>query len=264
MALRCLCLFFLTCFIPSASGGFVIGAYDSVRAGSFSVFSLGISAIIESSITDSTVIGTPELTDTFLQGIDVLLLTSNYSFISHVSPLTASERSALLGFIMNGGGVVATTSDAPSFTEPFDVVIGRDSGPLASTSTVPNPSASPVTDGPFGIITTYTTNLFGGVNNIFSDLGSMATPIGFNGHGSPTLAVIEESAYGPGSGRVVLFADPETALESLFHGNGLVLNAIVYVAVPEVSASMLVSGSLPLVLARRIARRTRSYRRVSA
>jgi hypothetical protein len=227
----------------------VIGAYNEARAGSYSIFNLGAAAALQMQLPGTTFVGTPTLTPAFFDQIDVLLFTANLAFSSSISPLTTSERSALLQFVGGGGGVVASTSHYPSFSEPFDVVIDYNSSPLTANSVVPDPNISPVTDGPYGTITSFPMNLFGGVNHFFVDLGAYAEPIAFNGLGQPTLAVIPESKISPGSGRIVLFADPEVGLASvLLQNNGLVPNAIVYVAVPEASTSAMSAGVCVLAM----------------
>ena len=247
-----------------AYAGIVIGAYDSNRVDGWSVFNLGIADFIPRVIPGSSFVGTPTLTPEFLSGIDVLVLTSNDSFSTSTYPLAASERAALLDFIKSGHGVVAVTSDEPSFTEPFGMAIGRDQRTAARISTVPDPSISPVTSGPYGTITSFTMDLFGGYNNIFTSLGPYSQAIAFNGYGLPTLAVIQENVVAPGSGRVVLFADPESVLDSFNKADGLILNSIVYAAgVPEASSVVMLCTTmivaLPIYLAI-CAKRKRSSR----
>lgn len=238
---RILIVTFIALCIEYANAGIVIGAFDATRTSTYSLKNLGLADLITSRISGSSFVEGPMLTDSFLSGLDVLVLTSNTSFTTSSSPLTPSEQAALLTYIGHGGGVVAVTSDEPSFMAPFGMVISRDSRSNANHSSIPNYLTNPISNGPYGTTSTFTTDVFGGANNIFATLGPYAHGIGFNSYGLPTLAQIDENVISPGSGRVVLFADPESALESFITSNGLALNAIAYVAVPETSTMVMMS-----------------------
>ena len=201
----------------------IIGGFNSTRAGGLGV-SDGSSlnsfrANLAGSLPLATVAGTATLTDTFFDGIDVALLSSPSSSSSAVSPLTWNEQEALQRFVLSGGGaVVLVDSDAfaggassaanNSFLAPFGMhVTGTDCG---ANATFANPSASAVTSGPFGTLSTATIVCAGW----FDTLGPATAYGTLTTNGQPFLAVIPPGALAPGSGPVVLLSseDIETDL----------------------------------------------------
>jgi hypothetical protein len=74
--------------------------------------------------------------------------------------------------------------------------------------------------------------------------------------GNPTVIAIAENVLGPGSGRVVLFSDAGIAAQSSQQNDGLLTNAVAYVAVPETSTfSLLGAASIVLFGFTRVRRR---------
>ncbi|MFO0944626.1 MAG: hypothetical protein U1D30_01575 [Planctomycetota bacterium] len=79
-------------------------------------------------------------------------------------------------------------------------------------------------------------------------------------NGNPVLMGISSSELSLGSGKVVFFSDAGTAVGSIRSNDGLLLNAIHYVAVPELSSLTLVSLPMVVSLAMIVRRKARGHR----
>jgi hypothetical protein len=117
----------------------------------------------------------------------------------------------------------------------------------------------PVAIGPFGTITNFTIDPIGSAH-AFVSIGPYATVIGRSLNGAPSILGIAENAISPGSGRVVLFSDATEFGWSWLQRDGMNLNTIQYVAVPESSTLMLCSITSLFVGLGPIARRRMASR----
>lgn len=198
---------------------FVVGGFDASRGGFYSFPSGTFLNQARSSLTTNfpgvSFVEFSTLTPAALAGVDVLVISSASSNTSHVTPLSTAEQSALLGFVQGGGrlilfpdndsfGGAETPAANESLIDPFDMNIA---GTLSGTviASVGSPSASPITSGPFGIISSFSQNYSGGL----TDLGPLAASLATNSFGS-ALAVVQSRAISSGSGRVVVFTDINT------------------------------------------------------
>ncbi|MDH3445354.1 MAG: hypothetical protein OEN50_15620, partial [Deltaproteobacteria bacterium] len=152
------------------------------------------------------------LTTGTVNGIDILIISSTTSNTSHFTPLTTSEQNVLFDFAQGGGcaillpdnstfGGAGTPAANESLIDPFGLDIGG-TLPGKVLATVPNPSVSTITNGPFGVVSSFSQNVPGGLTN----LGSFASSLAVNPLGD-ALAVIEAGVLGPRSGRVVIYSD---------------------------------------------------------
>jgi hypothetical protein len=222
----------------------VVGTFDLARGG---IGSFVPTPAIELYSPGLTVTTTSELTPAYLATIDVLLIGGQFSDTTTVSPLSASEQSALFNFVSAGGnfgflgereGQGGPTGDASreSFLDPFGIdTMGNSS---ATSATFTNP-LHPVADGPFGTITQYGLNGSGWYDNLGPYAVALATEDDTN---QPVLLVIESGIISPTSGRVLLGADSSTEVNAPL----ALANSVAYL-VPVPEPSSLVLGALGLV-----------------
>ncbi|MCZ6916792.1 MAG: hypothetical protein O7I93_08450 [Gemmatimonadetes bacterium] len=195
----------------------VIAGFDAARGGAFS---LGGGSFVDEAIAslethgNVTIMPFFELTAAALAGADMVILFSATGNISHIKKLSAVEQQVLLEFVGGGGCAILgpnndsfggpTTGDANnSLIAPFGMEINFTVGGTVSVQVLR--TASPVTDGPFGTVTTFK-QLFPGV---FTELGP-ATSLAVSQHGDAALAVIERHTLSAGAGPVVVYSDIST------------------------------------------------------
>lgn len=246
--------------VPSLAHGLVTGGFDYSRGGGGSLRdgagTADLRADLKSSFPDVTFAASNTLTDSYLNSVDVLYLQAAAGDIMPITPLNSTEQTSLLKFVKSGGGVLILGDASPwfdvasnSMLSPFGVhLTGWIDGPSINV-TVTN-MASPVTNGPFGAVTSYRTWYPGW----FDSLGTKATSLArIDSNGQSTLAQIDRGALSPGSGTVVLSSD--TSL--IFYGPDspnmrITKNAIAFVApssVPEPSTVLLLGSILASLVA---------------
>ena len=148
-----------------------------------------------------------------LAGVQVLIIGSGTGYDTDTTALSSSEQSALLNFVQHGGRAIisvnndtfagsSTSTVNNSYISPFGLhVTGTRTGiQLASVTS----TSSPVTNGPFGLVSSIQTYYPGWLDNLGSNANSLAT---LNFNGQPMLAVINPGTLGPGSGGVVIYSD---------------------------------------------------------
>jgi len=185
------------------------GAHSIAEGSSFSTLRTAIlAAFPEVTITQSDV-----LTDAYLSSIDILLISSATGNQSVITPLTSDEQNAVRSFVEEGGHALllaendslAPDADAAneSVIDPFGLDI---KGTLSSIRgvTVTDPPAHPVTNGPFGQISSFTLQYPGWFNNLGPYATSLAT---LDDNGESALAVINQKVITPTSGVCVFFSD---------------------------------------------------------
>lgn len=243
-----------------------VGTFDAARAGQLAFGSSAQTSETRTSITGAfsgaTFVETSTLSASFLSGVNVVMLASPTSGNSAITPLSASEQSALRAFVDGGGSaVIFVDNDSfdggnsdpanESLIDPFGFdVVGTTFG--SSGITALNTS-NPITGGPFGTVPTSTFHFTG----FFDQLGpggvNVANVDAFNNSG---VAYVPRGTYGLGSGAVVLFSDTSFVYNGFTSASGhrLVNNALAYAAVPEPGTLLALSAGL-VTLARRRARR---------
>ena len=166
----------VTCHSAHATG-VVVGGFDAARGGFESLASGEDSALandISTAYPGTTFDFTGTLTPSFLSGVQVVILGVATTDESAVTPLSSSEQSALLNFVLGGGTALifadnstfastAPTTNA-SFVSPFGATI---TGTLGGGQTAPiiNPTG-PLTS-PYPV-----TAFFGNFTGYFSNIGS--------------------------------------------------------------------------------------------
>lgn len=204
--------------VPNIAEAQRIGSFDESRQ---SDASFGAGAFydqardaIRSVFPNVTFTVTPVITAEFLGAVDVFVFGSAKGCCSAITPLSQAEQGALADFVRLGGVLVMhVDNDAfdpiavavhASMLSPFGLSAG---GTVFGTvqATVPSPALSPITSGPFGVVTAFS-EVFPGA---FTELGA-ATPLAFNPLG-PSLAVLNPGdpipVVGIIDGRVILLAE---------------------------------------------------------
>ena len=208
------------------------GGFDAHRAASTALITGGSMAqlrdVLNLNLNNPILTETRTLTDQYLATIDVLIISSWDRAIL----LTQDEQDAMLNFVLNGGALLSFQENghwsginSQNSNESFVDIFGMDMTPSQNcgnaTVTITNTS-HPVTNGPFGMITSFPLVCTGWYTN----MGPHAECLGTHTHGCG-LAVIDPGVISPGSGGVILIPDGNGAtsagLESI---TTLLLNGI--------------------------------------
>jgi hypothetical protein len=168
---------------------------------------------------------TSTLTPAYLGTIGALIISVGFTNASGITPLSASEQSALLGFVEAGGTALLFTDNGTfsgnasainsSFPAPFGLSAAGTLNGLQS-STIVN-AANPVVHGIDGTATSFDTNFPGW----FSSLGSAEELATLSANGEPDLAFLAPGALGVGSGAVVFFSDGNNLAGEPAGGSGI-------------------------------------------
>jgi hypothetical protein len=232
-------------YVPGAAA-LTIGTFDVDRGGIGSLLSddrAEIRQAVIASFFDVTVDGAPVLTEVWANTHDVLWLDSVNEALVAIEPLSVDEQQVLGQFVLNGGGVIIfTDTDYFAVTNlsllaPFGLV---SEGSLTGNQhvTVTDPSASPVTDGVFGLVADYGT----GYPGWYAELGDYAVSLAtLDANDQIHLAFIDGEVMGAGAGGAVFMADHRT--DSI----PLMLNAIMAVSDAAIPTAV-GEGAPPLLL----------------
>jgi hypothetical protein len=229
--------------------GLVIGTFDTTRSSTANVasgpYAEEARAAIATNFPGSSFLTSPTLTPQFLSQINILLITADKTDTVGITPLSASEQTAMVNYVIAGGSAFLLAdgyflTSAQSLVSPFGVTL-VDDGKSGYQSVTPTTHLHPVINGPFGDTTQIT--MYGA--GLFTNLGPHAVSLAtMDSTHQPVLATIESHALGSSSGRVILMADSTTFADS---GDGgfftehktLFLNSMQYLAVPEPSGWVL-------------------------
>lgn len=214
-----------------------VGTFDDTRTGGMSFatspsFSQARAALLNK-FSKTNIETFPALTTQAVQDLQLLILHVLRGNRQQMVPLSAEERQVLLTFVANGGTVLIMTDHVDfsnanqSFLAPFNMAsrgVIRD----VSTITVSNPSLYTITNGRFGLVTSFTQSWSGG----FSRVPSNARRIAGNPQGD-ALVIFEPRSISNVSGAVALFSDVSSFIDDkatgLFADNEtLFLNTIDY------------------------------------
>lgn len=241
-SLSAVLLLLLAAAFPAAAQT-AIGCWNTTRAGTWSLSDGSDVSSFRSAVTSAfpgmKFSPTSTLTSAYLSKIDVLIIAVPTGGFSDTTPLSSSEQTALLNFVIAGGrALIFTDNDTAasngstvnnSYVNPFGVTATGTLNSNPESVTVTNPSASPVTNGFMGTVSSYNTGWPGWYSSLGSYASSLAT---LDANGETALAVIPPGGINAGSGAVVMFSD------STYLANGyldsamqsLTLNAIAYSA----------------------------------
>jgi len=208
---------------PAAvAGPRVIGGWNAARGGDMSVITGGCTTSFRAELTAlfpaAELRGTSTLTNSFLAGVDVLIISVfNDCGGSAVTPLTIPEQAALINFVQNGGTAVLLcetntgdfVSTNASYLDPFGVSAAG-SG-LTGVVSIVVPGGDPISNGPAALLPSFT--IFAGTD--FPVLGSNAAELGLGPAAAPGLVWVPPNRLAPGSGAVVMLGD-STSIQNGF------------------------------------------------
>jgi len=197
--------------------GPVIAGWDAARGGIFSLASGSSMSQARTSAAaafpTATITGVNTLSSATLANVDALVISTAFDNVTAISALTTAEQNALLAFVLAGGCVVLLPeNDANAgfppvnqgLVAPFGMTVGGAFLGGQTTATVTSPSATTLTNGRFGLVSTFQQNFPGAVTG----LGPNGSVLATNTVGN-ALAVIYQGALGTGSGPVIVFPDTQ-------------------------------------------------------
>ncbi len=257
----------------SPAWAIILGTFGAPRVTDASIATGSMTSMLRNSLYSnfpgSTIVTSPTLTPAFLSGIDVLAIASDKTPYGGITPLSASEQSALVDYVLNGGSALLIAEGIPNFAaaaqsmiSPFGLTMADD-GLSGYTAALPVDPNHPIFSGPFGV-QNYVEFLAGVV---FPDLGPYATALAnLPQTGQTAVAIIERHAMGPHSGAVVIVGDANFLENSEYFGGlfpvheHFYLNTLAYLAaVPEPSTwALALVGLAALIGMRRAAGRRMS------
>lgn len=180
-----------------------------------------------------------------------VVIMSPIDNINPISALTTSEQTALLNFVKAGGFAIIATDAGyipsfdvtnASFLNPFGLVVtGTDQG----SATVINPTGNPISNGPFGLVTSLTgiaAGPYSTVPVIYNPLIQLSAGAAGGGYFAP-------GALSANSG-AVLFLSDANFINSSFSVPGnykLISNFVTYAMVPEPSTLSLLFIGLGVI-----------------
>ncbi len=236
--------------VTSAHASIVVGGFGPVRGGDASLAGGSLvsqfSASLDASFPGSTVATSETLNSSYLDGIDVLILTNVRTSTSRIDePLSAVEQNALVQFVDGGGGLLLLADNAgqddefastdDSLLSPFGFdASGRVGGVVQAQESGLTRS---VISGPFGSASTFNTGVPGTLSALPDNAIVAAT---LDAPDAPaTVAVIPPRRRSATSGGIVVFSDFSLSADFLFEvGNSndvLLKNAIDYVVSPPLA-----------------------------
>ena len=211
----------------SSNSSLKVGAFNGTRGGDFSLSNgsngAAMKAAILSSFPGATIVGTNTLDAAFLSTVNVVWLNSVATNTSSTSPLSAAEQLALQNFVNAGGGAILFGEhnffNDTCLLSPFGLATdSSNDGVIAGTITN---LAHPLTAGPFGNVTTISSNFSGNLTSL-----GAATSLGtWNSSGLSALAALNS-----GAGKVVVLTDVNLYADRLAAADNskLLLNALAF------------------------------------
>jgi len=232
-------------------GGWVVGSFNEARGGFDSLDDPGQAqqkALISFLHPEVTYSSTSTLTSAYLSTVNTMIIGDGFDASHTIAALSASEQSALLQFVSNGGNLVVFTENSN-----YDLANGAASrasliGPFGLTTTgwIVNDTAQivalthPIANGPGGPLSHFDLHNTGWLTS----LGPYAHTIAIETvTGMPVMAAIERGAISPTSGRAVFLTDSSVFDDGFVFGPVLAANLVGYL-IPEPSSVIL--GSLGL------------------
>ena len=221
-----------------------IGGFDVLRGGRISLAEGDLTQRLREELLcafpNTVLSGAPELTTSYLQTLDVLILASTFDPGSATVPLSSSEQNALLQYVLAGGTAIIfvdndsfagqpTSSIAnQSLISPFGMHVTGTVAQFPAPVRVSAPKASRVTNGSFGMIESF--NMYpGGWFDVVGPQARSLAVLATTAHQDEcVLAVIPRGTLGPSSGTVVLWADASIVFNQFFFdvNRRLINNAI--------------------------------------
>ena len=217
-------------YLPlTSSSSLVIGAFNSVRGGTYGLFdgagAAAMRAQILANFPGATILGTDTLTSTFLSMVNVVWLNSVSSDLTVTSPLSLTEQAALQSFVTAGNGAIVFGENADfddsTLLSPFGLTTTGTT--VSITSGMITNTMHPVTQGPFGNVSMISSNYPGNLTG----LGNAVSLGTWNSSGLSALAALNY-----GAGKVVALTDVNFYADRLNQAGNqnrqLLLNALAF------------------------------------
>ena len=257
----------MSCVLTCTASAQLIVGFDLVRGGTYNLQAqTSLQAAIRAALPSATFGFSSSLDSGILNGARGVVIMSPIDNINPISALTPSEQAALRAFILSGGSAIIATDAGyipsfdvtnASFVSQFGLTV---TGTDYTTLTMINPTGNPITNGPFGLVTSMT----GIAAGPYTTVPTNYLPLGRLSPGVAGAGYFALGSLGAGSGAVLFLSDANTinsgwAAPSNYN---LVSNFAAYAAVPEPSTVglMLVGLGLAGGLAVRRARHLRLVR----
>lgn len=238
----------------------VIVGFDSTRGGTYNLQSqAGVRTAISAALPNATFSFTSSLSSDLLANARGLVIMSPINDGGPITALSNIEQAAVSAFVRGGGfAVILTDNNSNSnwlatnttFVAPFGF---STSGSYNQSSlSLLNPSGNPISNGPFGTVTT----LAAVAQGSFSSTPQSFTTLAQLSGGQVVAGYFDSNALADGSGAVLFVADANVfnsgwATEQNYD---LLSNFVSFAAVPEpstVSLMLLGSGAAGLLALRR-------------
>jgi hypothetical protein len=237
--MKTLTTIFAVCALAATASAQVIVGFNTARGGSYNLQAqTQQQSAITAALPTATFSFTSTLTTAALSGARGLVISTPIDNINPTTALTTAEQSALLALVMGGGFaiILVDSSGAPgfnpvndSFTAPFG--FGVDNNNTNQISVI-NPTANPISNGPFGLVTTLP-GIAGG------ELVGMPVSFVALAQYSPGVIAggyIPANALGPGSGPVLFIGDSNVFNQNIganANSYKFISNFVALAAVPE-------------------------------
>jgi hypothetical protein len=256
----------LCCGLACAASAQVIVGFNATRGGSYNLQSQpGVQTAISAALPGATYTFTAALDSGALTGARGVVIMAPVDNINPISALTASEQAALLAFIQSGGFAIIAT-DA-GYIPAFDVTNASFVGQFGLTVTgtdytgltIPSPTGNPITNGPFGVVS----SLSGIAAGPYTTVPAVYNPLGQLTPGVQGAGYFARGALGARSG-AVLFLSDANVLNSIWAtpaNYNLVSNFVSYAIVPEPSTLQLLLAGFGSAAGLALVRRLRGHQR---
>lgn len=233
----------------ASSAAQVILGFDLTRGGSYNLQAQnGLRNAITDALPKASFSYTSNLTSDLLGNAAGVVLMSPFDNITSITALSGIEQTALRDFVQRGGFAVVLTDNNSteafsvtntSFVSPFGF---GTAGNVNTTLTILNPAGNPISNGPFGLVT----SLQGVAQGYYTATADPFKPLAQVSGGQIVAGYFEQNALGLGSGAVLFVGDA-----NVFHDGwatssnyDLLSNFVAFAAVPEPSTfSLLLLGS---------------------
>jgi hypothetical protein len=240
--MRTLTTIFAACALTATASAQLIVGFNTARGGSYNLQAqTQQQSAIAAALPTATFTFASALSTTSLAGARGLVIATPIDNINPTTLLTAAEQSALLGLVLGGGFaiILVDSSGAPgfdpvndSFTAPFGLGVNNNN---TSLLTIINPTGNPISNGPFGLVTTLPGIAAGELVGTPS-FPSSFVPLGQFSAGVFGAGYIPAGALGPGSGPVLFVSDSNIFNQNIganANSYKFISNFVALAAIPE-------------------------------
>jgi hypothetical protein len=235
---------------PMVAHAQTIVGFDLSRGGSYNLEAQsGVRTAISDALPNARFTYTGSLSGEVLAEARGLVIMSPFSDVSAVTALSTTEKTALTDFVKAGGFAVILsdnnssdgwTTTNNSFVSPFGVAT---TGSFNAAVSIIDPTGNPISNGPFGLVTSLT----GVAQGAFTTTPEAFKPLAQLSGGQQIVAgYFEQNALGTGSGAVLFVGDANVynAGWATAANYDLLSNFVTFATVPEpTTVSLLLLGS---------------------